>query len=156
MAVKKVAGPRRYFPKDKWKKKDLQNHTLITGNNSFCLSLAEELIKEKKPVTILCTDVSMLQNIENNSYLRIIQSDQINTDVLQDCIYPSSRVMAISDNDADNILVALMARKKFNIENVFITLKDSQFKILFEDQDITVLGTDNVTEIIEILFPESK
>ena len=129
---------------------------MITGNNSFCLSLAEELVKEKKPVTILCTDVSMLQNIENNSYLRIIQSDQINTDVLQDCIYPSSRVMAISDNDADNILVALMARKKFNIENVFITLKDSRFKILFEDQDITVLGTDNVTEIIEILFPESK
>ena len=156
MAVKKVAGPRRYFPKDKWKKKDLQNHILITGNNAFCLSLAEQLVKEKKPVTILCTDVSMLQNIENNSYLRIIQSDQINTDDLQDSIYPSSRVMAISDNDADNILVALMARKKFNIENVFITLKDSQFKILFEDQDITALATDNVTEIIEILFPESK
>lgn len=156
MAVKKVAGPRRYFPKDKWKKKDLQNHILITGNNAFCLSLAEQLVKEKKPVTILCTDVSMLQNIENNSYLRIIQSDQINTDDLQDSIYPSSRVMAISDSDAENILVALMARKKFNNENVFITLKDPEFRILLEDQDITVLTTDNVAEITEMLFPENK
>ena len=24
MAVKKVAGPRRYFPKDKWKKKEIK------------------------------------------------------------------------------------------------------------------------------------
>ncbi len=156
MAVKKVAGPRRYFPKDKWKKKDLQNHTLITGNNAFCLSLAEQLVKEKKPVTILCTDVSMLQNIEYNSYFRFVQSDQYNTAVLQDCIYPSSRILAISDSDAENILVALMARKKFNIENVFITLKDPEFRILLEDQDITVLTTDNVTEITEMLFPENK
>ena len=156
MAVKKVAGPRRYFPKDKWKKKEIKEHTLIIGNNEFCVSLTDKLTQNKKPVTILNTDVSVYSDLDNNSYLKIIQSEQINTKVLQDSLYPSSRVIILTDNDADNLLIALLARKKCNIESVYVRINDQELKEIFDDLNITELPSCDIDEVSELLFSNNE
>ena len=156
MAVKKVAGPRRYFPKDKWKKKEIKDHTLVIGNNEFCFSLTDKLTHEKKPVTVINSDVSVYTALEENSYLKIIKTEKINTETLLDSIYSSSRVLVVTDNDADNLLIALILHKKCNPESVYVKINDQELKDIFDDLGITELPSCDIDEVSKLIFSNNE
>ena len=153
MARKKVAGPTRYFPKNVWKKKEIENHILIIGNDDLCISLVNLLAENKKPVTVLNPDTSLFSNFPENKFVRIITDNPANNAVLSDSLYPSSKVLAVSDNDAVNIITALLARKKHGIENVYIKVSDPELNIIYADQGISELSSEKAEEVFEILFP---
>ena len=120
-------------------------HTLIVGGGRVGLALATRLEQRGEFVVVVENDGDQQEKIRNDG-LTVHNGDGTEVDVLRDAgIAEAKTVVATTDDDNANLLVCQTANTKFDIENVYARVNDSQNMAAFEALDVTAIDSPMAT-----------
>ena len=120
-------------------------HTLIVGGGRVGLALATRLEQRGEFVVVVENDGDRQEKIRNDG-LTVHNGDGTEVDVLRDAgIAEAKTVVATTDDDNANLLVCQTANTKFDIENVYARVNDSQNMAAFEALDVTAIDSPMAT-----------
>ena len=119
--------------------------TLIVGGGRVGLALATRLEQRGEFVVVVENDGDQQEKIRNDG-LTVHNGDGTEVDVLRDAgIAEAKTVVATTDDDNANLLVCQTANTKFDIENVYARVNDSQNMAAFEALDVTAIDSPMAT-----------
>jgi Trk K+ transport system NAD-binding subunit len=119
--------------------------TLIVGGGRVGLALATRLEQRGEFVVVVENDGDRQEKIRNDG-LTVHNGDGTEVDVLRDAgIAEAKTVVATTDDDNANLLVCQTANTKFDIENVYARVNDSQNMAAFEALDVTAIDSPMAT-----------
>ncbi len=124
----------------------------IVGNSLQVKSLAESLINKKYPVTIISSNMELCKELSQIDNATVIFGEGDKRYVLEDADTGKCRIMiAMTDNDADNLAICLMAKKIFHVKKTISLVSDAKKTAFFYQMgiDSVVCTTTTITTIVE-------
>ncbi len=119
--------------------------TIIVGGGRVGLALATRLEQRGEFVVVVENDDERQEKIRNDG-LTVHNGDGTEADVLRAAgIAEAKTVVATTDDDNANLLVCQTAKTKFDVENVYARVNDSQNMAAFEALDITAIDSPMAT-----------
>ena len=119
--------------------------TIIVGGGRVGLALATRLEQRGEFVVVVENDDERQEKIRNQG-LTVHNGDGTEVDVLREAGIAEARtVVATTDDDNANLLVCQTAKTKFDVENVYARVNDSQNMAAFEALDITAIDSPMAT-----------
>ncbi|MFO7793812.1 MAG: cation:proton antiporter [Candidatus Nanohaloarchaea archaeon] len=125
-------------------------HTIIVGAGEAGLGLAERLDKRGENVVIIDSDSSEVEKARKKGF-NAIHGDGRDIDVLENAEADKAKIVAATTHDDDvNIVVAQMAKSKFDIENIIARVNEPENKTAFEDLDVNyITSPDAIVDAFE-------
>ena len=115
------------------KRKILKNKTLIIGCSSLGATIANKFSKEGKNIIVLDKDPKSFDALSENFSGNIVQGDATDIDSLVDAgIASSKEIVVCTDDDNINIYVAHIARRIYDVPNIYIHLLHPENEILIK------------------------
>lgn len=130
----------------------MNQHIFIVGNSFQVKSLAESLLNKKHPITIINNDMEFCKELSQIDNMTIVFGDGDKRYVLENADIGKCDIMiAMTDNDADNLVTCLMAKKIFNVKKTISLVSDVKKTAFFYQMgiDSVVCTTSAITTIIE-------
>lgn len=131
-------------------------HVLIIGCGRLGSSIANSLSNRNKNVIIVDVSKDSFRKLSPSFGGLSLEGDATEIEVLKEAdIKKADVVIAVTDNDNVNILIAQMAKSLFDINEVIARLYDSEKECVYKDDDINtifpaLLSAREVDRILEI------
>ena len=123
-----------------WKQKAENENVIIVGCGKIGSALAEMLEKQNKSVSIIDINEHNFKNLSPSFKGLIIKGDGTDIDLLQFADAKNAYILiASTNNDNANIMIAQMAKQYFGIKKVFVKIFDTSKQIVYNDMDIVTL-----------------
>lgn len=120
--------------------KILKNKTLIVGCSSFGASIANKFSKEGKNLMVVDKEPKNFERLSDRFSGYTFVGDVTDISVLEKAGIASSKEIVIATgNDNINLFVAHMARKIFDVPNIYVRLSDPDNEILLKGMDINAI-----------------
>lgn len=113
---------------------------IIIGSGRLGTNLALHLNKCGYAVTIIDREDRAFRKLDASFSGFMTVGDAANPEVLEDAgVKKAAYVISVTEKDNTNILVGLIAKKIYNVENVFIRLSDTEKETLVEGTGIKTI-----------------
>lgn len=123
-----------------WKQKSENENIIIVGCGKFGSALAEMLEAQKKTVSIIDSNETNFKNLPPSFHGITIKGDGADIDLLQFAGAKTADVLVAStNNDNTNIMIAQIAKRLFEISKVIVKLYDTSKQIAYSDMDIMTI-----------------
>lgn len=120
--------------------KRTEEYTIIVGCGRLGANLANTLSDAGRNVLILDQDNDAFRRLSSGFGGLSVVGDGADFDTLQEAhIENASVVVAVTNNDNTNIMVAQIARDIFHVEHVIARLYDPERKCVYEEFDIDTI-----------------
>lgn len=135
------------------------SNILIVGCGRLGASIANELSNKGKDVTIIDINKDNFRKLSRSFEGLTLEGNGTDIEVLKEAqIVSSDVVLAVSNNDNVNIMVAQIAKKVFGINKVISRLYDPEKQCVYHDMDIrtilpSLLSVEHVDRILRIANP---
>jgi trk system potassium uptake protein TrkA len=121
-------------------KKFTNKLTIIVGCGRLGAELANTISDNHGDVIIIDNNEASLRRLSSSFGGIEIISDGTDIDVLKKAnIERADTVGAVTNDENTNIMIALMAKKLFNVKNVILRVSDNSKQALYNDTDIQVI-----------------
>ncbi len=130
----------------------MHQHIYIVGNSLQVKSLAQSLIQKKYPLTIVSSNMELCKELSQMDNTTVIFGQGDKRYVLEDANTAKSDILiAMTDNDADNLAICLMAKKIFKVRKTISLVSDAKKTAFFYQMgiDSVVCTTTTITTIVE-------
>ena len=130
------------------------NYTIIVGCGDLGINLATNLYLNDKDVLIIDKNEESIKNLPSNFGGLTIISNGTDIDTLKKAnIEKASSVIAVTNDDNVNILVALLSKEMFHVKNVIIRLFNLDKKCIYEEFGIeticpTILSLNEINKML--------
>ncbi|WP_277407064.1 potassium channel family protein [Lacrimispora xylanisolvens] len=134
-----------------------ENYTIIIGCGKLGANLANTLSDNGEDVLIIDKNKEAFRKLSPAFGGLSLNGDATDLDVLQEAqINNATTVIAVTNNDNANILVAQVARKMFHIERVIARLYDPEREYVYHEFGIDTIcpAILSVKEIDKILYKQ--
>jgi trk system potassium uptake protein TrkA len=131
-------------------------YVLIIGCGRLGSTIANTLSHKNKNVTIVDVSKDAFRKLSPSFGGLSMEGDATDLEVLKSVdIKKIDVVIAVTDNDNINIMIAQMAKNIFNVKEVIIRLYDAEKECLYKDDTIhtifpALLSASRVNEILGI------
>lgn len=134
---------------------------IVLGAGQVGKTVAENLAQENNDVTIVDTDLSVLQELQNRTDLRSVHGQASHPDILQEAgAEDADMIIAATDSDETNIVAIQVAYTLYRTPTKIARIRAQEYlreKHLFDNDHIPInavispetLVTDHVQRIIE-------
>jgi trk system potassium uptake protein TrkA len=132
------------------------NHVLIIGCGRLGSSIANTLSNRNKNVTIVDISKDSFRKLSPSFGGLSLEGNATEIEVLNEAdIKKADVVIAVTDNDNVNILIAQMAKNLFDKKEVIARLYDPEKECVYKEDDIhtifpALLSASEVDRILEI------
>lgn len=136
-----------------FKKKD-SDYIIIIGCGRLGANLANTLSDNEKSVLIIDRDKGSFRKLSPSFSGIILTGDATEIALLQEAeIEKATAVVAVTNNDNTNIMVAQMAKELFHIDQVVARLYDPERRCVYQEFDIeTISPSILATKAIDALL----
>jgi len=130
------------------------NYTIIVGCGDLGINLATELYLNDNDVLVIDNNENSIKNLPSNFGGLTIISNGTDIDALKKAnIEKASAVIAVTNDDNVNILVALLSKEMFNVKKVIARLYNPDKKCVYEDYGIeticpTLLSSNEINQLL--------
>ncbi len=134
-----------------------ENYTIIIGCGRLGANLANTLSDNGEDVLIIDKNKEAFRKLSPAFGGLSLNGDATDLDVLQEAqINNATTVIAVTNNDNANILVAQVAREMFHIERVIARLYDPEREYVYHEFGIATIcpAILSVKEIDKILYKQ--
>lgn len=131
-------------------------HILIVGCGRLGASIANTLSNSKKNVTIVDSNKDSFRKLSPSFGGLSLEGDATDIEVLQEADIKSADVIiAVTDNDNVNILIAQMAKSIFSVKEVISRLYDPDKECVYKESNIhtifpALLSASEVERILDM------
>lgn len=138
-----------------FEKKAPENYTVIVGCGRLGANLANELSNEGENVLIIDENRDSFRRLSTNFGGLSVVGNGTDFDVLKEAkIDKADVVIAVTNDDNTNIMVAQMARDVFQVEKVIARLYDSEREAVYQQFGINticpaVLSVKEIDKLLE-------
>ena len=142
------------------------NYVIVAGCSRFGANIATMLSLKGKDVVIIDINEKSFRKIPSSYSGYKIQADATDIEVLRESgIEKADMIVAATDYDNTNIMIAQIADQIFKVKNIVARLYDTEKEIIYNDFNIKIIKpikltieefeniTSNDTDIIENIKP---
>ncbi len=125
---------------------------VIAGGRSRTDFLVESLVDGGNEVVVINGDRTWCEHMSSRHGVPVVCGDVTKRYVLDDAdIEGSDLIIALSDSDADNLVICQMAQRYFDIERQVCTVSDPRNVVVFKKLGISsvISATYTVARLIE-------
>ncbi len=125
---------------------------VIAGGRSRTDFLVESLVDGSNEVVVINGDRTWCEHMSSRHGAPVVCGDATKRYVLDDAdIEGSDLIIALSDSDADNLVICQMAQRYFDIERQVCTVSDPRNVVVFKKLGISsvISATYTVARLIE-------
>ena len=123
-----------------FKEKQKQEYVIIVGCGRLGAKIANELSTQGKNVMMIDKDADSFRRLDSNFGGLNLVGDGTDLDLLKENhIEDASAVLALTNDDNINHIIAQMARTIFGVQDVVLRLSDPEKRCVVEDTNIHVL-----------------
>ncbi|MDI9539866.1 MAG: NAD-binding protein [Bacillota bacterium] len=127
-------------------KRNTNKLTIIAGCGRLGAELANSISEANGDVIIIDNNKDSLRRLSFSFGGIAIVKDGTDIDVLKQAnIEKAHTVIAVTDDENTNIMIALMAKKLFHVKNVILRVNDNSKQALYNDTDIQILCPSELT-----------
>lgn len=120
--------------------KKVKNYTIIVGCGSLGANIANELSNEGNNVLIIDESNDSFRRLAPNFGGLSVVSDGTDLDVLRDAkMETASTVIAVTNDDNTNIMIAQIARELFGVGHVIARLYDPSCETVYKKLGISTI-----------------
>lgn len=120
--------------------KQSEEYTIIVGCGRLGADLANTLSDAGRNVLILDLDHDAFRRLSSGFGGLSVEGNGMDFDTLQQAdVANASAVVAVTDHDNTNIMVAQIARDVFHVEHVIARLYDPERKCVYQEFDIDTI-----------------
>lgn len=130
----------------------MKKKILIIENYDMTKALAKSLLKKKYKVTAINNNYDYCQELAEIKDLQVIYGDGTKLFMLEEAGADTVDItISLFDNDADNLVVSQLCKKRFGVEKTVCTIRNAGNIDFFRKMgvDAVVSPTDTITTIIE-------
>ncbi|WP_042277131.1 potassium channel family protein [[Clostridium] dakarense] len=122
------------------------NYIIIAGCSRFGASIASILSAKGEDVVIIDIDKACFRKLSQNYSGFKLQGDATDIDVLMEAgIEKAKTVVAATDDDNTNIMIAQVAKTIFNVDKVVSRLYDIEKEVIYNGSDIKIIYPTKLT-----------
>lgn len=125
---------------------------VIAGGRSRTDFLVESLVDGGHAVVVINGDRTWCEHMSSRHWVPVVCGDATKRYVLDDAdIEGSDLIIALSDSDADNLVICQMAQRYFDIERQVCTVSDPRNVVVFKKLGISsvISAAYTVARLIE-------
>ena len=125
---------------------------VIAGGRSRTDYLVESLVRSGHDVVVVNADRTWCEHLSSRHDVPVICGDATKRYVLDDAdIEGSDLIIALSDSDADNLVICQMAQRYFDIERQVCTVSDPRNVVVFKKLGVSsvISAAYTVARLIE-------
>ena len=144
----------KLFEKHQEKQHKNKDYTIIVGCGRLGASLASRFSEDGGNVLVIDEDKNSFRKLSPNYGGMVIQGDATEISVLKRAeIKNATSVIAVTNHDNTNIMVAQLAKELFHIDNVIARLYDPDRECVYRELQIdticpVVLSTRKVDQLL--------
>lgn len=144
----------KLFEKHQEKQHKNKDYTIIVGCGRLGASLANRFSEDGGNVLVIDEDKNSFRKLSPNYGGMVIQGDATEISVLRRAeIKNATSVIAVTNHDNTNIMVAQLAKELFHIDNVIARLYDPDRECVYRELEINticpvVLSTRKVDQLL--------
>jgi len=144
----------KLFEKHQEKQHKNKDYTIIVGCGRLGASLASRFSEDGGNVLVIDEDKNSFRKLSPNYGGMVIQGDATEISVLKRAeIKNATSVIAVTNHDNTNIMVAQLAKELFHIDNVIARLYDPDRECVYRELEIdticpVVLSTRKVDQLL--------
>ena len=144
----------KLFEKHQEKQHKNKDYTIIVGCGRLGASLASRFSEDGGNVLVIDEDKNSFRKLSPNYGGMVIQGDATEISVLKRAeIKNATSVIAVTNHDNTNVMVAQLAKELFHIDNVIARLYDPDRECVYRELEIdticpVVLSTREVDQLL--------
>ena len=144
----------KLFEKHQEKQHKNKDYTIIVGCGRLGASLASRFSEDGGNVLVIDEDKNSFRKLSPNYGGMVIQGDATEISVLKRAeIKNATSVIAVTNHDNTNVMVAQLAKELFHIDNVIARLYDPYIECVYRELQIdticpVVLSTRKVDQLL--------
>ena len=144
----------KLFEKHQEKQHKNKDYTIIVGCGRLGASLASRFSEDGGNVLVIDEDKNSFRKLSPNYGGMVIQGDATEISVLKRAeIKNATSVIAVTNHDNTNVMVAQLAKELFHIDNVIARLYDPDRECVYRELQIdticpVVLSTRKVDQVL--------
>ena len=144
----------KLFEKHQEKQHKNKDYTIIVGCGRLGASLASRFSEDGGNVLVIDEDKNSFRKLSPNYGGMVIQGDATEISVLKRAeIKNATSVIAVTNHDHTNVMVAQLAKELFHIDNVIARLYDPDRECVYRELQIdticpVVLSTRKVDQLL--------
>ncbi|WMJ22993.1 NAD-binding protein [Paludicola sp. MB14-C6] len=121
--------------------KNKQENIIIAGCGKFGSYLLKTMCLQDDNISIIDQNEKCLSVLENNSYYQYIKGDATDVQILEQAGIQSADVLlAATDNDNANIMIAQIAKQFYKVNTVIAVIKDIDKEFLCKEMNIMTIS----------------
>ena len=115
---------------------------LVYGSGQLASGVVRSLLNEATDITVMGHERSQLERLSNFPKVSaVLMEEPIMRNYLMDAhISTADAFLALSDDDHENLLVAQIAKRMFNIEIVVCHVEEPQLPMVYTNTGLTVVS----------------
>ena len=118
----------------------LKNKTIVIGCGQLGATIANKFSKEGKNLLIVDESEKSFEQLSEDFYGYTICGECTDLEVLESAYIKSCKELVIvTGDDSINVLVATIAKKLYNVPNVYVRLSDPDNEILLKGMGVKVI-----------------
>lgn len=136
-----------------------KDYTIIVGCGSLGANIANALSNEEENVLIMDQNSGAFRRLASNFGGLSVTADGTNLDKLKEAnIQDASAVIAVTNDDNTNIMIALIAREMFGVARVIARLYDPECESVYQQFGINTICPSALSakEIDKLLDRDSE
>lgn len=140
-------------------KKTNYNYIIVAGCSRFGANIASILSAQGKDVIVLNNNSLSFRKLSPDYSGFTITGDATDIDVLAGAgIGKADLVVAATNDDNTNIMIAQIASKIFNVPKVISRLYDTEKEIVYQDFKIQIIYPSklSISEFAKLILPDSR
>lgn len=117
-----------------------KKYTVIIGCGRLGANLADELSNIGDDVLVMDENKDNFRRLSSNFGGLVLTGDGTDLNKLKEAkISNASTVIAVTDNDNTNIMIAQLAKKMFKVENIIARIYDPECEVIYQNLGINTI-----------------
>ena len=118
----------------------LRNKTIIVGCSSLGSTITNKFSREGKNLMVIDKNPKNFERLSDNFSGFTVTGDVSDLDVLEEAgIASCKEIVVVTNDDNLNLLIAHIARKLYDVPNIYIRLTEPDNEILLKGMDIQAI-----------------
>lgn len=118
----------------------LKNKTIIVGCSSLGATITNKFSKEGKNLMVIDINPKHFDRLSDNFSGYTITGDVADLDVLEEAgISSCNEIVIVTNDDNLNLLIAHIARKLYDVPNIYIRLTEPDNEVLLKGMDVKAI-----------------